>query len=112
MNKRKLLSLINLTAALVILGVAVLAVGQANNTNNSQHLESGSTGGTDSKSNARQQPSPSPAPRREENKKPPDPSKYTYEFTQPQFSPSHILIEHDASGRGKITFQRQGESSP
>jgi hypothetical protein len=50
--------------------------------------------------------------RREENKKPPDSSKYSYEFTQPQFYIRHILIEHDASGRGKIVFERQGEETP
>jgi hypothetical protein len=49
--------------------------------------------------------------RREENKKPPDATKYSYEFTQPQFFIRHILIEHDATGRGKITFERLGEDT-
>jgi hypothetical protein len=49
---------------------------------------------------------------REENKKPPDSSKYSYEFTQPQFYIPRILIEHDATGRGKITFEHQGEETP
>ncbi|HVS21160.1 MAG TPA: hypothetical protein VHD88_04890 [Pyrinomonadaceae bacterium] len=57
------------------------------------------------------QPQPSPTPqRREENKKPPDPTAYSYEFTQPKFLISRILIEHDALGRGKITFVRQSET--
>ena len=34
---------------------------------------------------------------------------FTYEFTQPQFTIRHIVIEHDANGRGKITFERLGE---
>ena len=51
-------------------------------------------------------------PRREDNKKPPDSTKYSYEFNQPEFYIRHILIEHDASGRGKITFERKGEESP
>lgn len=33
--------------------------------------------------------------------------KYSYEFTQPNFLLNHILIEHDASGRGQITFERK-----
>jgi hypothetical protein len=55
-------------------------------------------------------PTPSPSPRRrEENKKPPDSTHYSYEFTQPDFYVRHIVIEHDAAGRGKITFERKGE---
>jgi hypothetical protein len=34
---------------------------------------------------------------------------FAYEFTQPQFTIRHIVIEHDANGRGKITFERLGE---
>lgn len=37
---------------------------------------------------------------------------FSYEFTQPQFFLRHILIEHDASGRGKITFERLNEEVP
>ena len=50
--------------------------------------------------------------RREENKRPPDPTQYSYEFNQPQFIEHRILIEHDANGRGKITFERQGQDTP
>jgi len=50
--------------------------------------------------------------RREENKKPPDATRYSYEFTQPQFYIRHIVIEHDASGQGKLTFERLGEDTP
>ncbi|HEV7682390.1 MAG TPA: hypothetical protein VGO68_09740 [Pyrinomonadaceae bacterium] len=56
-------------------------------------------------------PSPSPR-RREENKKPADTTRYSYEFTQPDFFVRHIVIEHDATGRGKITFERKGEETP
>src|SRR5882672_3954769 len=56
--------------------------------------------------------SPSPStPRREENKKPPDTTRYSYEFTQPDFYIRHIVIDHDATGRGKITFERKGEET-
>ncbi|HXD33997.1 MAG TPA: hypothetical protein VN643_22950 [Pyrinomonadaceae bacterium] len=99
-----------LAAVLGILGAAVLAIGQSHRSN-PQNLDTGSAV-PNAKSNSRQQPSPSPSPRRQENKKPADPTKYTYEFSQPQFTTPHILIEHDALGNGKITFERQGESTP
>ena len=58
-------------------------------------------------------PSPTPpAPRRDENKKPPDTTRYSYEFTQPEFIIRHIIIDHDANGVGKITFERKGEETP
>ena len=49
--------------------------------------------------------------RREDNKKPPDTTRYSYEFTQPDFYVRHILLEHDATGRGKIVFERKGEET-
>ena len=39
-------------------------------------------------------------------------ARFSFEFTQPQFYLRHILIEHDASGRGKITFERRNEETP
>ena len=39
-------------------------------------------------------------------------ARFSYEFTQPQFFLRHILIEHDASGHGKITFERLNEEVP
>ena len=39
-------------------------------------------------------------------------ARFSYEFNQPQFYLRHILIEHDASGRGKITFERLNEEVP
>jgi hypothetical protein len=35
-----------------------------------------------------------------------EPIKYTYEFSQPKFYVKHIVIAHDQSGRGTITFER------
>jgi hypothetical protein len=98
-----------IAAALAILSVAVLAMGQARPAS-PQQVETGTSSAGGFKSNARQEPSPSPAPRRQENKRPPDPTRYSYEFTQPQFSISHILVEHNANGAGKITFERVGEN--
>ena len=33
--------------------------------------------------------------------------RYSYEFKQPEFNVSRILIEHDAAGRGQISFMRK-----
>lgn len=38
--------------------------------------------------------------------------KYTYEFSQPQFVIKHIVLEHDANGRGTVTFERLHEDTP
>ena len=38
--------------------------------------------------------------------------KYFYEFSQPKFYIKHILLQHDASGRGTITFERLNEDVP
>ena len=37
---------------------------------------------------------------------------YSYEFTQPEFFVKHILIEHDADGRGRIVFEKKNEETP
>ena len=41
-----------------------------------------------------------------------DAVKYSYEFTQPKFYVKHIVIEHDGSGRGTVTFERLNEDVP
>ncbi len=70
-----------------------------------------------SKTNARRPESfpgasASPSPNvREENKKPLDSARYLYEFKQPDFAVSHIVISHDASGKGRINFEK-GLTSP
>ena len=38
--------------------------------------------------------------------------KYSYEFSQPKFYVKHIVIQHDASGRGTVTFERLNEDTP
>jgi hypothetical protein len=43
---------------------------------------------------------------------PSDTTKYSYEFSQPKFYVKHIRIEHDANGRGTITFERLNEDTP
>ena len=41
-----------------------------------------------------------------------DAVKYGYEFSQPKFYIKHIVIEHDANGRGTLTFERLNEDTP
>lgn len=38
--------------------------------------------------------------------------RYLYEFKQPEFTTPHIKIEHDARGRGQITFERRNAVEP
>jgi hypothetical protein len=38
--------------------------------------------------------------------------KYSYEFSQPQFVIKRIFLEHDADGRGTVTFERLNEETP
>jgi hypothetical protein len=40
-----------------------------------------------------------------------DPVKYTYEFSQPKFYVKHIVLQHDANGRGTVTFERLNEDA-
>jgi len=57
------------------------------------------------KRNDRPQPTASPGPRADaENRNGAEATHYTWEFNQPQFVVSHIVIEHDPQGRGTVTF--------
>jgi hypothetical protein len=40
------------------------------------------------------------------------PTLYSYEFRQPEFVVRRILIEHDAAGRGRISFEKKNEETP
>ncbi|PYS48313.1 MAG: hypothetical protein DMF68_13545 [Acidobacteria bacterium] len=95
MSKRK--SFLHLTiAALVILGAAIYAAGQ--------------TSGNAVKQNKREQATKAAMP--DAKSAPAEDVVYSYEFSQPQFTIGHIIIEHDAQGRGHISFERQGETEP
>ena len=94
MNKYKSFTQ-GLPAALLILGAAIFTYAQdaapsKHNTRPTQTAES-APGITDSKA---------------------EPVKYTYEFSQPKFVIKHIVLEHDAKGRGKVTFERLNEETP
>jgi hypothetical protein len=100
-NKRKSLTQ-GLPAALLILGAAIFtfAQGPAQDPNAT-------------KPNARPHQATSaaasPAPATDTKS---EPVKYTYEFTQPKFHVKHIVLEHDANGRGSVTFERLNEDTP
>ena len=51
------------------------------------------------------QAGPTPVSKQIDNAK----THYTWEFAQPQFVVKHIVIEHDALGRGKVSFDRKAE---
>ena len=38
--------------------------------------------------------------------------RYTWEFSQREFLINHIVVEHDATGHGKVIFTRKGEEQP
>ena len=38
--------------------------------------------------------------------------RYSYEFSKPEFQVRHIVVEHDAAGRGRVTFERGDVTEP
>lgn len=87
-----------LPAALIVLSAAISICGQ-------QQPQPSQT-----KHNTRpNQPPPTPAAPVSNTSS--DPVKYTYEFTQPKFYVKHIVLEHDANGRGTVTFERLNEDA-
>ena len=81
-----------LPAALVILGAAIFTYAQ------------------DTKHNTRPTQTAETPAAVTENKT--DTVKYTYEFSQPKFVVKHIVLEHDANGRGTVKFERLNEDTP
>lgn len=87
----------SISAAFVLLGAAVFGVAQQPE-------------GT--KHNARPEvATPTPAPVRTVNQDS-NSTNFTYEFTQPEFYVRRITIEHDADGRGRLTFERMRQETP
>jgi len=64
------------------------------------------------KRNDRPPAAPAPTPRAEkEPQRLADATiRYTYEFNQPAFVVSHIVVQHDSAGRGEITFIQRTET--
>jgi len=83
-----------LPAALIVLSAAISIYGQEQSqTKHNQRPNQATT-------------APTPV---NDNSTASDPVKYTYEFTQPKFYVKHIVLEHDANGRGTVTFERLNE---
>lgn len=68
-------------------------------------------GAQDRKQNTREKAAASPETPSTRNATTND-TRYFYEFTQPDFLVSRINIEHDADGRGRISFVRRGFDDP
>ena len=93
MNKHNLTQQV-LPAALIVLSAAISVYGQEQSqTKHNQRPNQATT-------------APTPV---NDNSTASDPVKYTYEFTQPKFYVKHIVLEHDANGRGTVTFERLNE---
>ena len=75
----------------LILAFAIISVAQSN----------------DQKKNHRDVPAESVTKSQENQKTAADKPVYFYEFSQPDFTISKISIEHDESGKGKITFLKK-----
>jgi len=85
-----------LPAALVILSAAIFTLAQD----------------TSSKHNTRPEVPRVQSTAVDTTSKPATSVKYTYEFSQPRFFVKHIVLEHDATGHGTITFERMNEDTP
>lgn len=117
-----------LLAALLISGAASFTVGQKKN----KKTASAKKTETIASPTPTPQPTPEPEPqpgkknsrdKKEENtqtqssditekKADADALVYGYEFKQPQFLISRIVIEHDANGKGKVTFEKKDAGEP
>ncbi len=64
-----------------------------------------------SKQNARPEVAAPGGPPASAGEKEKSSARYFYEFTQPQFYVRHIVLEHDANGRGQITFAMLNEET-
>ena len=103
----------SLLAALIIPGAALLSFGPSianGQTDKKVQIRQGTDTPPSAKRNARPEQSGSSS-----EPEPPVAGEavvYAYEFTQPQFVISHIVVEHDAAGHGKITFEKLGGEAP
>ncbi len=97
MKIKNLIYLRFLIAALLISGAAIYASAQTTSRPNKQ--------------NTREETKP-PTAAAAKAEEATDDARYSYEFKQPDFLVSQIRIEHDARGRGQITFLRKGQDDP
>ncbi|HKR00752.1 MAG TPA: hypothetical protein VJT09_08760 [Pyrinomonadaceae bacterium] len=99
MSKRKQVFLHAAIAALLILGAAICA-GAQNNSN------------TATKQNTREPVAKEKEAAPPMKAAPGEDLHYSYEFTKSDFFIRHIVIKHDATGHGEISFERQGDLEP
>ena len=92
MSKRKAIRHF-IVAALVILSAAICALAQD---------------GRAGKQNAREQVTKASVSHSETV----EPVTYSYEFKKAEFLIRRVLIQHDANGKGSVTFERQGDLEP
>jgi hypothetical protein len=92
--KKRNLTKQGLPAALIVLSAAISICGQDQ---------------TQTKHNARPNQTSTAVPPVSNNSS--DPVKYSYEFSQPKFYVKHIVLQHDANGRGTVTFERLNEDT-
>ncbi len=90
MKRRAFKFLYTLIAALLVLSAAIAAAGQNKTAQRPDATVTSTQANTDIKAA--------------------EDVRYTYEFKQPQFQVPRILIEHDAAGRGRISFERKNVS--
>ena len=98
MSKRKQVFLHTAIAALLILGAAICAGAQNNN--------------SATKHNTREPVSKEKDATPIVKAAPVEDLHYSYEFKKSDFFIHHIVIKHDAGGRGEISFERQGDLEP
>lgn len=127
-NKKAILQLA--IAALLISGAAICASAQSGQSvkRNSKETTPAAAQGKSEQSTDRQQQQPVPPHASEgavkQNSResvpvsaatamnaPADKTRYSYEFTQPEFYLRHILIYHDENGLGQISFERKGDDA-
>ena len=98
-------------AALLFLGAAICAAGQNPLAVKKNAREQGPV-----KQNTRTPaatPTPSPVAAATGATQTADAVRYAYEYRQkPDFYVTHILIEHDSTGRGQLTFERRNGTEP
>lgn len=120
MNKRRVIINI-LIAALIISSAASFATAQKKN---KKKTDSSKTA-TEKITTPITTPTPEPAEPQPEKKNNRDSNSasadkktdenaltYSYEFTQAAFVTSRVFIEHDANGKGKITWERKNAGEP
>jgi hypothetical protein len=111
-----------LTTLLCVLTVAAFGFGQSTKRN----VRPTTTKAVTKTESSTTEPTPAPTPSTKRNERPQTAEKpstvsaqqnaarpnFIYEFSQPDFTVSHITIEHDDAGRGKISFMKRGLDGP